>query len=64
MKTFKNKNFTKRDYECSNVVVCQSEKAPNANWIEVDVKVISEMNLQSLGSETANGIDTKYYGYL
>ncbi len=35
MKTFKNKHFTKRDYECTNVVFCKSETAPNDNWEEI-----------------------------
>ncbi len=57
MKTFKNKNFKKRDYETTNVVFCQSEKAPNENWIECDE---SEINCTQLWIE--NGV--KYFGYL
>ena len=38
MKTFKNKNFVKRDYECTNVIFCEAENAPDENWIECDPK--------------------------
>jgi len=41
MKTFRNKNFTKRDYECTNVIACQAETAPNENWIECDESILS-----------------------
>lgn len=34
--TFKNKNFTKRDYECTNVVACEADAAPNANFVPCD----------------------------
>lgn len=60
MKTFKNKNFAKRDFESTNIVVCQSEIAPNENWIEVDASVINEMNLQKLWIQS----DAHYFGYL
>lgn len=48
MKTFKNKNFAKRDFESTNIVVCQSEIAPNENWTEIDASIISEMGLTKL----------------
>jgi len=41
MKTFRNANFTSRNYECTNVVCCQTDNLaqaqammPGANWIE------------------------------
>lgn len=36
MKTFKNINFKKRDYECTNVVFCKAEYEPDANWVECE----------------------------
>lgn len=60
MKTFKNKNFTKRDYEATNVVACQGTEAPNDNWQETDEPIIAKLNLQRLWIE--NGI--QYYGWL
>ena len=60
MITFKNKNFTKRDYECTNVVFCQSEIAPNENWIECDESEIQEMKCNQLYTQAG----VKYYGYL
>lgn len=58
MKTFKNKNYSKRNYECTNVIACQSETAPNENYIECNE---SELNgLTQL--HTIDGV--RYYGYL
>ena len=57
MKTFKNKNFTKRNYDCTNVIFCQSETAPNENWIECNE---SENTLNHLYTEAG----VKYFGYL
>jgi len=57
MTTFKNKNFTKRNYDCTNVVFCQAEKAPNENWIECDE---SEINCDQL--YIMNNV--RYFGYL
>ena len=34
VKTFKNKSFTKRNYECTNVVFCQGIIAPNDYYVE------------------------------
>lgn len=60
MKTFKNKNFTKRDWECTNIIFCQSENAPNENWIECDESDIIQMNCHHLW--TQNGV--RYFGFL
>lgn len=60
MKTFKNKNFTKRNYECTNIVFCQAEIAPNENWIECEEEEIEEMRCTQLWIEG----DIKYFGYL
>ena len=57
MKTFKNKNYKKRDYECTNIIMCTAEKAPNENWVETKEET-SELN--PLWRE--GNVD--YYGYL
>ena len=58
MKIFKNKNFLKRDYECTNIVACMSEAAPDDNWVECEKDILT--NLQKLWVQ--NGVH--YYGYL
>jgi len=58
MKTFKNKNYTKRDYECANIVACVAESAPNDNYIEADEVILTRLTL--LYKE--NGVE--YYGFL
>jgi hypothetical protein len=58
MQTFKNKNFTKRDYECSNLVYFVADVAPNDMW-EPTSESISETMVQiyRIG-------DVRYYGWL
>lgn len=62
MKTFKNINFKKRDYEGTNIVACQAEQAPNEHWIEADESALD--GLQRLWNETADSLTVTYYGYL
>jgi len=58
MKTFKNINFTKLDPECTNIVACQAEQAPNANWVECDESCLH--NLKPLHVQAG----VRYFGYL
>jgi len=48
MKTFKNTKFIQRDYETTNVVFCQAETAPDANWVECSELEIYRRNCQQL----------------
>lgn len=58
MKTFKNKMFVKRNCDCTNVVFCVAENAPNDNWIETNEAIPQSM--QQLWIE--NGV--RFYGWL
>ncbi len=59
MKTFKNTGWTKRNYECTNVVACQGTTAPkNGTWVECDASVI--VGLTPLWIE--GGI--RFFGYM
>lgn len=58
MDTFKNKLFTKRDYECTNIVACVAEQAPSEHFVPADESVLN--GLTKLGIER----DVAYYGYL
>lgn len=58
MKTFKNKNYKTRNYECTNVVACQSEVAPNENYIECNETVLNGLTQLY----TCDGV--RYFGYL
>lgn len=60
MKTFKNKNFTKRNYECTNIVFCQAETAPDANWIECDSIELELTSCRQLWLQ--DGV--RYFGWL
>ena len=60
MKTFKNKNFKTRNYNCTNIVFCESETAPSENWIECDEDEIWFMGCDHL--YTQNGV--RFFGYM
>jgi len=60
MKTFKNINFTKRNYETTNIVFCQAETAPNENWLECNELEIDLLNCKQLYKQG----DVRYFGYL
>lgn len=67
MKTYRNLNFTKRNYECSNVVACQTALVPGADgrlpgstavWQESHESILN--GLESLWLQS----DVRYYGWL
>ena len=60
MKTFKNTSFKTRNYDCTNLVFCQSETAPSENWIECDEVEISLMGCNHLYSQAG----VRYFGFL
>lgn len=59
---FKNKHFTKRDYECTNIVACVADECPNENYVPADESVL--VGLTKLSSYSVNGIFCTFYGYL
>ncbi len=58
MKTFRNARFTKRDYECTNIVACQADAAPGDNWTECDASVLD--GLMQLYIQAG----VRYFGFL
>jgi hypothetical protein len=49
MTTFKNKQFTKRDYEATNIVFCRAESNPKEeNWIEVSSEELEKSTCNHL----------------
>jgi hypothetical protein len=62
MATFRNKHFTKRDYEATNIVACVSASAPNDNYVPADDSIL--FGLTSLWLERVNGQEVRFYGYL
>lgn len=44
MTTYRNKNFTKRDYEATNIVACVADEAPaspDGRWVVVDESILA-----------------------
>lgn len=61
MTTFRNKNFVKRDYECTNVVACVADTAPETpddRWVETDDSILA--GLTQLWIERG----VRYFGYM
>lgn len=58
MTTYRNTKFTRRDYECTNIVACVAVTAPAANWEPADESILSGLTkLYTQGGVT-------YYGHL
>ena len=66
MATFANANFTKRNYDCTNVVAAVAEQAPSFGfsghpadyWVEADDSILN--GLTKLGSVAG----VTFYGYM
>lgn len=59
MQVFMNKNYKKRNYECTNIVACVAERAPDENYVPAD----KPQALQGLTRLWIQG-GVEYYGYL
>ena len=57
--TFKNKKFIQND-DCTNIVFCKSETAPDNNWIQCKESEIEEIRCSQLYIQAG----VRYYGYL
>lgn len=60
-KIFQNSKFIKREFDCTYVVYCETDKAPNEYWIETKLAV-NQLPQYMEHLYTENNI--KYYGYL
>ena len=61
-KTFKNKNWTRRNYECTNKVACVAVVAPDENWTPADASILdglTKLYIEGLGADSV-----AFYGYL
>lgn len=59
-KVFRNRNFTKRNYECTNIVACVAEVAPvtpDGRWIEADASLLKGLD------QIYTQAGVTYYGY-
>ena len=63
MKTFKNSNFTKRNYKCTNIVFCQGNILPT--WDGIEWNECDEQELKASGCEQLwRQNDVAYFGWL
>ena len=63
LQMFRNKHFTTRDYETTNVVACLAENAPNENWIPTTHEALNAMLRSPVKPLWIEG-GVQYYGYL
>lgn len=68
MTTYWNTKFTKRNYECTNIVAIKAETLPKgydpAIWKANGMEVKPGIELQYLGATYQNGERFEQYGYL
>ena len=58
MKIFQNTAFTKRISDCTNIVACVGEAAPNERFVETDASVL--VGLTQLHRQAG----VTFYGYM
>ncbi len=58
MKTYRNTNYTKRDYETTNVVACVADVAPGPAWELCDATILD--GLSQLWMQAG----VRYYGHM
>lgn len=68
MQTFWNTKYTKRNYECTNIVAIKAEQLPKGYdttiWKANGLDVRTGIELQYLGAIYQNGERFEQYGYL
>lgn len=55
---FRNKKYIVRNYDCTNIVACVADSAPNKNYLPCEPNIIDKLTKLY----TENGVT--YYGYL
>lgn len=58
MNTYRNTKWTRRDYECTNVVACVGPSAPASHWEKCDDNVLAGLTMLYRQG------DVTYYGYM
>jgi hypothetical protein len=64
MQTFKNRYFTKRNYECRNIVACVAPSKPTLMqdcWVKADANILS--GLTKLETVCENGEEVQLWGH-
>ena len=67
LKVFKNKNFTKRDYECTNLVYAVGETQPEGDFWEETKEFESVDNDIEFATNTTSlyvSCGIRYFGYM
>lgn len=61
IKTYKNVNFTKRNYECTNIVFCQTDRQTDSTkWVVCDEKEIAKLGCSQLYIQG----EVRFFGFL
>lgn len=64
-KVFINKNYTNRDYECTNIVMCESETNPDELvWSEEHPHALEHFLSKHRGQHLYTQAGVRFYGYM
>ena len=55
---FRNTKYTRRNYDCTNVVACEAERAPSRDYVPCDRAELNDLSYLY----SANGVS--YFGHL
>jgi hypothetical protein len=63
LQTFRNRHFTHRDYEATNVIACIAAAAPSNDWLPCIPSILEGLTQLELRN-TGNGISYRVFGHL
>jgi hypothetical protein len=63
LQAFRNRHFTQRDYEATNVIACIAPVAPSDDWVPCMPAILEGLTQLELRS-TGSGISYRVFGHL
>lgn len=63
IRAFRNRHYTRRDYEATNVIACVAAKAPSDMWEPCDSSILQGLTQLDL-EYTDNGMAFRRFGHL
>lgn len=63
IRAFRNRNYTGRDYEATNVVACVAKESPSQDWEPCESSVLNGLTQLDI-RYTASGVEFRRFGHL
>lgn len=63
IRAFRNRNYTSRDYEATNVVACVAKEAPSPDWEPCESSILNGLTQLDL-RYSGNGGEFRRFGHL